>query len=475
MTIYPDVSSGVPPRRARYSYYVKPDGTICDGPKLPGGEEDPFPEVTIPCPKLPSDWNEAEGPTFHLPNEKRCHPDRNKLCRCYFVKPDGTLSESPEPHAKKKKWRQRWKQAARLLVTGLVCNYWLCPNPLADGNIPAASQEPHEHWNRIQGDLLFATTMTRALFPGKNPNPIKRYHLEQGEEPEFIVLPEGDNFGGGPDGHVKEWIDWFGKASFQLQGPRGSTTRTAITAYFCGADVAKNQPMGWTGLFHHEGKPSYSGVDSFSEFIQCRHHEGTRNGSHRRAVYRLGIANRHPLAGFNHAVSVIAQPDGTFFCLQSFSGHYTLAEWMGMTNLDGASPRAHLTLDQLQAKLKRLTRLMNITTAWTKQANKDYLDLFGVDKKAVAKKWRPYHRLDLFAWDEACEYPAPTTGDSDDGATALPVDDAYFGSANDSCFIDNLMTQLGSAPGMEDLLLRVNLDNGEPDLFPTEDLLRDII
>jgi hypothetical protein len=114
------------------------------------------------------------------------------------------------------------------------------------------------------------------------------------------------------------------------------------------------------------------------------------------------------MAGYSHAFSIVAQPDGTFFWLQSFISHYSLATWMKKTSTSNKSGLAgHLTFDELLAKLDKIDRLMRIDD-WTVQANQDYLDLFNVDKtleNGGQKSWNIDHRLDHFIWDEACEYP----------------------------------------------------------------------
>jgi hypothetical protein len=79
--------------------------------------------------------------------------------------------------------------------------------------------------------------------------------------------------------------------------------------------------------------------------------------------------------------------------------------------------QAHLTLEAILAKLRQVERLMNINE-WTDQANRDYYELFGVDKNKEAVRrnkspvkidWKRSHRLQHFSWDEACEYPLPSS------------------------------------------------------------------
>ena len=322
-----------------------------------------------------------------------------------------------------------------VVVLAMACRRWLNPNPLANGRIPAADISPDQHWNRILQDDAFVRTMTQHL-AGVHTNrqvEIKslQRHLEHDRDIN-IVLGRVDF--GGVDGHVAENGDWNDLE--YVRGTRCSTTRSAVTAYFCGADIASNQNV---GLERNQRKGYNFGVQSFADFIACRHAQGERRrgnktagaGSHhRRSVYRIGIGCQDSLAGYSHAFSIIAQPDGTFYWLQSFIGHYSLQKWMmqnvrptddhGKHGIDNYTPQVHLSLDELLGKLQQVKRLMQIT-GWTEQANTDYYELFGVDKEKeamdrakppVRSTWKADHRLETFVWDEACEYPVPSSATS---------------------------------------------------------------
>ena len=299
-------------------------------------------------------------------------------------------------------------------------------NPLAEGRIPASARQPNEHWSAMAEDMIFVRTMTEALGLGEaktemGANAIHRSKLN--------YVFEGADFGG-PDGRVAESIDWSDMESIRVT--RCSTTKDAITAYMCGAEVATNMDVGKLGSQSH--KTPNSGITFLKDYIQCRHQQGSKRNSHRRSVYRIGIGSNDHLSGYSHVFSIVAQPDGTFLWLQSFVGHYSLTTWMkqkDQTKTSGLS--GHLTFPELLQKFQKMERLMSIDS-WTDQANDDYLDLFNVDKRkeslgdtrarTTVYKWNLDHRLDHFGWDEACEYPLPEDDENISMATAHEGDDA---------------------------------------------------
>lgn len=184
------------------------------------------------------------------------------------------------------------------------------------------------------------------------------------------------------------------------------------------------------------------GLQSFQKHIQCRHEQGVANdGVHRRSVYRIGLGTKDKYAGYSHAFMIVAQPDGSFYWLQSFINRYSLQKWMSKQTFEG--PVAHMSLQGLKMRLSRIERLMQIR-GWTAQANLDYAVLFDVDfeKEAtgitpVRSSWQPSHRLYRFIWDEACEYPVP--GDEKKGANG-------FSSLVDQCTIESMVSMVKSSP-----------------------------
>jgi len=352
--------------------------------------------------------------------------------------------------------KPQWKAVA-LVGLAIALRSWLNPNPLANGNIPASALPPDQHWQRLAKDDSFVRSMTQhlsSIFSAASSN--NQYLATDSIE---IAMDRVDF--GGPDGHVAEKGDWNDLEA--IRGTRCSTTRSAVTAYFCGADVAKNQDA----ALGNKRKGHYYGVQPFVDFLSCRHQQGEKQHNHRRSVYRIGIACQDNMAGYSHAFSIVAQPDGSFFWLQSFIGHYSLPKWMKQVD--------PLSLEDLLAKLNQVQRLMNIT-GWSTQANADYHELFGVDKEKEAMKrskppvhltWQPTHRLDAFYWDEACEYPLPPEspdspaqpggkGDDNEDTNNEPFDGTIGDDKYDECVLPLVESMLQELQHLAELFPKNN-------------------
>ena len=165
------------------------------------------------------------------------------------------------------------------------------------------------------------------------------------------------------------------------------------------------------------------GTISFIDHIfNFHHHHGDHHHHHRRSVYRLGIGCTQDCNGFAHAFTIVAQPDDgntTFLWLQSFIGFYSLSTWMNKEDFTTESGVAYrLTYNELMDKLDMLDRLMAISNSeWSFESNSYYNLLFNVNQSEEALRndraspWNPNHPLDIFTWDEACEYPLPSNKD----------------------------------------------------------------
>mmetsp|Transcript_17092 Transcript_17092/g.30995 ORF Transcript_17092/g.30995 Transcript_17092/m.30995 type:complete len:391 (+) Transcript_17092:215-1387(+) len=355
-----------------------------------------------------------------------------------YILADGSVSKQPPLSRNPIKFAARWFASPRAAITIAVvvaaCSTILDFSPLANGAIPAAKKKPHEHWSYMARDMSFVRKMTEGLV-GKTKATTKeaKKRLKNQEIMGFIQKVDF----GGPDGHVAEESDLLDLEEIRVT--RCSTTRSAITAYMCGADIATDQDIAHG---HHRKTPNF-GTKSFRGYLNCRHQQGRQTGNHRRSVYRLGISCKGNLAGYSHAFNIIAQPDGTYFWLQSFIGHYSLATWMKkVDNTKESGLSGHLTHVELMQKLDKVDRLMNIFS-WNSQSNDDYLDLFNVDKKLKTmsgnrgrqlKKWTLDHCLDTFAWDEACEYPLPDEYHAEDQTSGQNTV-AEDGASLDKCTI----------------------------------------
>jgi len=360
-----------------------------------------------------------------------------------YISADGSLSKQAPPSNNPLKKINNAIHKNPLVSISLVAVVAIAASkldlfsPLANGKIPAAKKQPHEHWSYMKKDLTFVRSMTEHL-PKVNNSKTKQttsketkkildeHHIEM----RFIQKVDF----GGMDGHVAEATDMLDVEEIRVT--RCSTTRSAITAYFCGADVATNQDVS----LGNERKLHNYGTMSFRQYLECRHKQGVENnGTHHRSVFRLGVGCKDNMAGYSHAFSIVGQPDGTYYWLQSYIGHYSLSTWMKKADYGKQSSLAGvLTYDELMIKLDTVDRLMSIDS-WSSQANADYLDLFNVDKNLLSasgnrgrkiKQWTDDHRLSSFVWDEACIYPVPT---KDDHPTEETEGEDFIGGNNDEC------------------------------------------
>jgi len=123
--------------------------------------------------------------------------------------------------------------------------------------------------------------------------------------------------------------------------------RHVSQAYFCGLDVAHNRDSAEdaakaTSLIGGQGIGE-SEIDKFESWLKAMHALGEARGKHPRYVYRLGVGTEGGEAGYAHVWNIVAQPDGTFYWLQSFVDHYSLPSWMRQSDAKGdraGAPRA---------------------------------------------------------------------------------------------------------------------------------------
>ena len=362
-----------------------------------------------------------------------------------------------------------------IAIAGIICfvsyfynNYW--NDPFRNGKIPAMQRLSEEHeLYFISDDLSFVRTMSdpltinwfrrlmQILFQEDDTTTGFNKMTEEGKE--LITELETEKAFersvdyGGYDGHVAERINWDDIES--IKTTRCATTRSALTAYYCGRTVAKNNDV---ALGRRNVKGVTFGTASFTDHVNFyQHHnegdegkggrdyidsdDGRHRYYHRRSVYRLGIGCTKGCVGFEHAFTIVAQPDGTFLWLQSFIGMYSLSTWMKKKDSTKESELAYrLTFNELMEKLDMLDRLMAISNSeWSFESNTYYNYLFNVNQSEEAlrndraRPWNPDHPLDSFTWDEACQYPLPSKilGEDDKHSTDDDDDD------NDGYLITN--------------------------------------
>jgi len=276
----------------------------------------------------------------------------------------------------------------------------LASDPLADGRVPAALSEPHEHWQTIFAwpSPGFVPQMTkhrgwwkRVLRATRAPILDRLLADEVMQDGNDTILV---NYGG-DDGHQHEGA-WY-----ESRPTRCSTTQAALVSYFCGAEAANRST--------YFGGPGAAALDDFEEVLAALRGHGEKE---RRYVFRLDVVSESGRPGFSHAWTVVLQPNGTLYWLQSFVGQYTLQEWMssrkgGRYASDGPALHIRAFLE----KLRRLRTLFNISS-WGDAHNTAYHDLFWVDQRAQEGFYK-FNMSDMslgqFRWNLACRYPTPNS------------------------------------------------------------------
>jgi len=298
-------------------------------------------------------------------------------------------------------------------------------DPLADGQVPAAAREPHEHWHFLND----SPTIVRDLTAGAR-KPFWKRLLKMKEM--FEEIEDADY--GGEDGHEAEDMDdgvgegaRIGTRDMHMltetmRVTRCATTSSALAGYFCGRSVQHNQDRHSATRKGYFGGSGHEAIVPLNSTLAIHHAEGERalaagTGAHRRLVYRIGVAPEDGAAGYAHVWTVVALPTGRFYWLQSFIGHYSLHSWMRKLEREhGVAEAARgLSLETLQRKLTTLASLFRFDR-WDEAANTAYESLFNVDmfrargkRDALTKREKVEHqRLGSFQWDVACEFPTPT-------------------------------------------------------------------
>uniref|UniRef100_A0A0G4H7V9 Uncharacterized protein n=1 Tax=Chromera velia CCMP2878 TaxID=1169474 RepID=A0A0G4H7V9_9ALVE len=327
-----------------------------------------------------------------------------------------------------------------VLLLGVAFQYYsYYTDPLTQGKIPASQIPFQRHWDHILrwSRFDFVRDMTKhASSKGSEGDWWSvRTRVEWTDEHK----ERDPRRYGGEDGHIGEDMSrMHGKSAEEIrqnsQVTRCSSSRFVLTAYFCGLKVARNLDLsvaeeavkksGEGGNISDIGVSMWiPGVRSFRTALNQTHALG------RPAVFRLGLGGKkNPTPGQSHAWIVVANPDRSFFWLQSYIEHYTLSEWM---ELSDKKNQRRLSLSDVYAKLDQIEQLGNMTSSsWTPEANRVYKELFNVDWTVARRKhveeymahvgadpaklvgWTAkQHRLSRFSWNFACEYPVPGRDD----------------------------------------------------------------
>mmetsp|Transcript_9001 Transcript_9001/g.29762 ORF Transcript_9001/g.29762 Transcript_9001/m.29762 type:complete len:263 (+) Transcript_9001:78-866(+) len=192
-------------------------------------------------------------------------------------------------------------------------------SPFYGGAIPAASVKLGGHWD----DILRHPSFTRKMCSYTRTTPWWRGGFLSLREKSFREHVEAADIGG-EHGHEPEPLDTddnqVGGAE-SMAVTRCTSTQFAVTAYFCGLDVAHNRDsaedaakapsvIGGQGIGESE-------IDKFESWLKAMHALGEARGKHPRYVYRLGVGTEGSEAGYAHVWDIVAQPDGTFYWLQA--------------------------------------------------------------------------------------------------------------------------------------------------------------
>lgn len=162
-------------------------------------------------------------PLLFFTSHKRLKIPSNSTMK--YISADGSIKEKPRSLFQKfSSLKPKWK-AVTVAAVAFGANRLLNPNPLANGNIPAASLHPNQHWNRILKDDGFVRSMTQHL--GSNRREAELAMMKLNPELYELKIAMGSVDFGGPDGHIIENGD-FHDIKY-MQGTRCSTTRSGTS------------------------------------------------------------------------------------------------------------------------------------------------------------------------------------------------------------------------------------------------------
>jgi hypothetical protein len=305
---------------------------------------------------------------------------------------------------------------------------------LRNGQVPADERSWKEHWNYIREWDTFTRDMTshESLWVR-----FKRGVLTVLNGPgEYTTLSDAAaerKSDGGGRGVPKPETSTLYAASYDQKSwavTRCSSTRYAVTAYYCGLNIANNANGNaeFVDQVKHASS-SHLGVQSLQKYLQ-KWYENTSSRKSKKdtslRVLRLGLGqHERSTPPLEHVWSIICLPNGTFEWYQSYISFYSLHEWMDHVVEDQnqhqhQKQNAAYDMKRMNKKLSLLKDLTVVSTSsplsssssslprWTNRMNVAYEQLFWVDVKKE-NKMKPVHWISenklRLRWDVAC----PTT------------------------------------------------------------------
>jgi hypothetical protein len=220
---------------------------------------------------------------------------------------DGTLVREADTRFRRRLAVERARPALPALLVFASVLASRCLRRLSS----AVDRSPDEHWSFLKRDVsamrMLSDQGTKRSW--LNPHPFDFDHLAHVDY-------------GGEDGHImQDFRD--ASTTAELHGTRCTSTRYALTRYFCGAEVADNLNsdarqqrattaddalelgFDWSTLVMGGGGES---VAQFIAWLDAARATAGRGEAHKRLVYRLGIGQSKPSdPSLSHVWSIITQ------------------------------------------------------------------------------------------------------------------------------------------------------------------------
>ena len=297
---------------------------------------------------------------------------------------------------------------------------------LRNGQISADERSWKDHWNYIREWDTFTRDMT-----SHEPLWVR---IKSGL---FVILFGRGEYATLSDAAAEQKSDGGGRGVPKPESStdknswavtRCSSTRYAVTAYYCGLDIANN--ANHNAEFQDRMKlavSSHIGVQSLKNYLQKWHDNTMMRKSkkdHSIRVLRLDIGQiERSTPPLDHVWSIICLPNGTFEWYQSYISFYSLHEWMD--HVSGAYDMK--TMIQKLSLLKDLTVVSN--TDWTVRMNAAYEQLFWIDvnnvNKMKAVAWNSKNKLSLH-WDVACPNEVTSANEQEEEEAKIQIHQIFL-------------------------------------------------